>query len=658
MLSTIPPPLVPFGQQEWLFYHLGTVFVDNGMEKGRAIDENIQKVVASLRGESLPPLLFDQTAYYDMYVALIDSCNQADWELRARRPLASRGRSTSPSQLSRSTNVPRTPERAVRKRELRCDHCRLPANLPPFYVVRSTESKKSGVFDKYCSLTMGVKNADDLPTAMWRAVSLLRPRLASEKLTPQAAEEHFTKRIGPPPWLEYFATMGQTVRSEERTMRERLVHNAHALEQLHERQVLTKQRIGIARKLLQLNNPDDERHRLQMEVSAAKEDLAKRHEELTAIVAKNRRDLALVDINKAMYAIRIEELRRYCALLTDEVNTREAEPQDMFSTPLDLALVRNKLLRILQDLPSAEFGRSTKRQQHGGTYSQCKDCMVLHAQSHFCTKTGDPHDYSAADAEPDMGASFLHRGGGAAYELSGAAVAPSSRPPSQAGAQVAAVAEDGLDSRSRGAGSRARKKALTKNPEIDALLEYMSIMADHLETFLSAAVRRDFKEMRELAESANSGLISQRFPSYAAQLYETETMFHDWLSVMSGGGAPVRKEMQIKDKKMLTVEALKAAEMRIHVLRREIREATQALEKRPNVKSNGITVDMFTFGMIVTKITDLTRRNAALRARTIKAEAARKRAIEDREERERKGIKGHGTLTTFSMLKSLSSLRM
>ena len=651
MFGTSVPPLRPFGGREWLKYQMATVFVDNGVEmEGRNVDANIQAVVIALQseGNSAPPPLADYSLAYD---AMIEWYNVCEKERLKHRRLASDDATNELMRLPQPPTSPKTPNAdfmnsvLAKKKDLRCDHCKLPSNLPPFYMVRGPNQRSSGIAEKYGSLVLGIKKTADIIPCMWQAVALLRPRLAEEKLTPHAAEEHFTRRIGPPPWMEYFAIMGETMMTEQSKMKERAVRNAELLDQLQHKQTTTRQRIAIAKKLLQLNSPDDERHRIQFELQGVKSELLSKKQELESLVAKNRRDLIIMDFSKALCAARVEEIRRCCSLLTDEVNAREAVPEeDAFAPSLDVATVRNKLLGILLELPSSDFGRSTKRQQQSGTFSQCKDCLLLHSYSPFCTRTGDPHVFCHAAPEEDVEDGAFVPTKGPDYDLSSANVHPMSR-------QHSASLIGGSQS--------VRKKGGAKNsknpPDVDATLDYMNTIGDHLTAFLAAAVRKDFKEMRDVNEAASSGVISQKFPSLTAQLAEAETMFHDWLSLTTtimGGG---KKELQLKDKRIvLTADALKAAELRIHLLRREIREMNQALAKRPNAKSNGVALDTQTFGLLVAKINDLHRKNAALKIRINKTEAAKKRQEEPDDRRGRLG----NFLTAFSMLKAHSVVKL
>lgn len=344
-------------------------------------------------------------------------------------------------QLSRS--VPR--RKAAAQVTPRCPHCKLFDTDPKFFEVPvtadgktlhwSSGSSAAGKQVAYGNLTLGITSKELALDQLWLAVAKLQlPSYASLTSEQRAAscKEHFLAHIGVPPWMEHLL-------EAERQHRRQLDVLGADLDVLKERNAEVRNEIRRQQKFLQVAtslkdtmNQEHERTALLGQLAVAKAELVDKRWQKDEAIRKNARDKMHHNLETGLVALRTEESQRLLvsiAMMSDVLTELEAaasaRPVKRSSvadghsasivseqaTKASAATIRDQVLDILGNIPSAEFGRSCRRS--GGAnkhpqsrYVQCKNCFLPLSYSPYCGVTGTMHYEQLVGNEPHEG--FLH----------------------------------------------------------------------------------------------------------------------------------------------------------------------------------------------------------------------------------------------------------
>jgi hypothetical protein len=309
----------------------------------------------------------------------------------------------------------------------RCPHCKLFENDPKFFEVPVTADGKSvyavnaarGKAITYGNLPLGITSKDLALDQLWLAVAKLQlPTYASLTLEQRAAccREHFLTRIGLPPWMEQLL-------ESERMHRQQIGSLEADLDILKERNAEVRNEIRRQQRFLQMAsslkdtmNQEHERTALLGQLAVAKAELVDKRWQLEEAARKNARDKIHHDVETGLVALRTEEIQRLlvslsmmCDVLDEADATRattinRSSNKSMSNTDSSVPShpkqsrgeVREKIIDILGNVPSAEFGRSCRRSAGANKHPtsrfvQCKHCMLPLSYSPYCGVTGNLH---------------------------------------------------------------------------------------------------------------------------------------------------------------------------------------------------------------------------------------------------------------------------
>ncbi|CUI15606.1 Hypothetical protein, putative [Bodo saltans] len=312
----------------------------------------------------------------------------------------------------------------------RCPHCKLFEHDPKFFEVPVTAEGKSlyaasgarGKAITYGNLPLGIVSKDLVMDQLWLAVAKLQlPTYASLTLEQRASccREHFLSHIGLPPWME------QLIEDERRHRRHVSALEAD-LDILKERNAEVVNEIRRQQKFLQLAsslkdtmNQEHERTALLGQLAVAKAELVDKRWQLEEAARKNARDKIHHNVETGLIALRTEETQRLLlsiSMMSEVLNEAEAaraakaaSNSNSYSKSMSVADsattsaqkevhtdIREKIIDILGNLPSAEFGRSCRRsagasKHPASRYVQCKHCLLPLSYAPYCGVTGTLH---------------------------------------------------------------------------------------------------------------------------------------------------------------------------------------------------------------------------------------------------------------------------
>lgn len=463
---------------------LRTVFLDGGVEKeGNNLDFNVQQLMSFYQSseerlasqDSLND--DDDVALSNMYVVLRRICREEDDALSELKVSScsqqleidgSRNqptvRSASPSQhdtnksscgapscsgswarqlLGDTTELAALAQPMLRKqknlnhhdRPLRCPHCKLLPQDPPFFVVPAVDGGRrhpAAPILRYGNLPLGITHPNTADDQLWLAVAKLQVPTYADLTVEQSAHacrDHFLSSVGVPPWIE-------TLLVSQRTHAEHVARLQNEIQGYAERNVELKNEISrlkrsvhAGRMLATLNDNEEHRNALLSQLEVAQLEVADKQWQVVQGERKNARDTAMTRIHTALIAFRTEEVQRMLfsiskwydlfqslrRMAAPEAARKDSSGLENLYSACDN--IPKKVLEALHSMPSSEYGKSTRRMINAGGLSssgvverdpaldaalacmQCKHCLLLVSYSPFCPVTGVAHLQQALDDE-------------------------------------------------------------------------------------------------------------------------------------------------------------------------------------------------------------------------------------------------------------------
>lgn len=141
----------------------------------------------------------------------------------------------------------------------------------------------------------------------------------------------------------------------------------------------------------------------------------------------------------------------------------------------------------------------------------------------------------------------------------------------------------------------------------------MEVMAHHIWSYLSAAADKNFPAMRQATRQLTGPSCSVLFTDATLRgLAETEEQFYSWYSVVGQLPSNTTDVPTTTLVKRAKATSYKIVEQKCISLKKELRNLEWAFHKRPKARS-GALLDNSSFAALALKITDLEKKNAALR---------------------------------------------